>query len=329
MLERIYFMAFISKQLHETIARIRHFLSIKKNQHTLITIFSIAYIGSIAIYLVSHQVFFSPDQFFICAFIFVLFTGQAIQFLWDWTPMLILILSYEYLRGLIPLVSHHVHFYLMIRFDSFLFHTIPTVWLQNHLFDPNHLHWYDYFSVVIYFMHFTIPLMFGFYFWLKDRQYFKEFVAGIVVLSYLTFFTYFVFPAAPPWMAAQAGLIPPVVHITDIVASHFLHTVSLPTVYAYFGANLTAAVPSLHAAYPTLTGIFIVRKWPKALPLVILYLIGIWFAIIYLGEHYFFDEVLGIAYGVISYYAVRISYRYLAKRSAHKKAIAKKALQPV
>ena len=322
-------MARITKFITETVKRIQRYWSIKKNRNRLITGLSIAYIAIIGIYLVSHQVFFSPDQFFIFAFIFVLFTGRAVQFLWDWTPMLVLILSYEYLRGLIPLVSHHVHFYLMIRFDSFLFHTIPTVWLQNRLFDPYQLHWYDYFSVVIYFMHFTIPLIFGFYFWLQDRPYFKEFVIGIVILSYLTFFTYFVFPAAPPWMAAQAGLIPPVTHITDIVASHFLHTVSLPTVYAYFGANLTAAVPSLHAAYPTLTGIFIIRKWPKALPLVILYLIGIWFAIIYLGEHYFFDEVVGITYGIISYYAARFVSRYFAKRSARKKAIAEKALQPV
>jgi membrane-associated phospholipid phosphatase len=53
--------------------------------------------------------------------------------------------------------------------------------------------------------------------------------------------------------------------------------------------------PLLHAAYPFFTALFIGKKYPKTVPFLILYAVGVAFAVIYLGEHYFFDVALGLA----------------------------------
>jgi membrane-associated phospholipid phosphatase len=126
----------------------------------------------------------------------------------------------------------------------------------------------------------------------------------MVGLSYMAFLTYLVYPAAPPWLAAQHGIIPQIVHVTDVAFSQFSPFIALPTVYKYFAPNLTAAVPSLHAAYPFFTPLFIGKKYPKAVPFLVLYAVGVAFAVIYLGDHYFFDVALGFAYAYLAYLAV-------------------------
>lgn len=280
------------------IANWRRYWQKKGVYDKLIILASMVFLGAVAFYLIIHQVFFTPDQFYGLAFIFALVIGQAKSFVWDWTPMLLLILSYEYLRGLIPSINHHVHYQLMFRFDMLLLGRIPAVSLQQSFYTPGQTHWYDYVGVVLYLMHFIVPLLTAFVFWLTDKKYFREFVIGIVILTYLTFLTYLVFPAAPPWLASQNGLIPHVHHITITILGHFFHYLAVPNVYGWFGANLTAAVPSLHAAYPLFSAIYIFKKAPKSWPLLMLYVFGVWLAVMYLGEHYFFDVTLGAIYAL-------------------------------
>ena len=136
------------------------------------------------------------------------------------------------------------------------------------------------------------------------RQEFEGYVVGMVGLSYMAYFTYLVYPAALPWLAAQRGFIPQIVHVADVAFSQFSPFIALPTVYKYIAPNLTAAVPSLHAAYPFFTLFFIGQKHPKTVLFLILYAVGVAFAVIYLGDHYFFDVALGLAYAYLAFLAV-------------------------
>ena len=303
------------------------FWASKKHSRKLLIFASVAFLGIICLFIILHRTFLTPDQFYVAAFIFVLITGQVKSFVWDWTPAVLLIFSYEYLRGLIPQINHHVHFGLMPKFDLLIFHTIPASYLQSKFYVANHLHWYDYASVGLYLMHFVVPMMVAFVFWETDRRYFKQYMAGIVTLSFLTFLTYLLFPAAPPWLASQQGLIPHTEHITNIILGHFFNYVSIPTVYQYFGVNLVAAVPSLHAAYPLLTALYVGKKQPKLIPLLIFYVLAVWFAVMYLGEHYFFDVVLGSIYALVVYVVTQRVKDYREKRHAQK--LAKNNLQTI
>jgi membrane-associated phospholipid phosphatase len=284
--------------------KFRSYWQNKRHYDRFLIITSLVYLGVVGFVLILHHSPYAPDQFFALALIFVLFTGQVKEFVRDWTPPILLLLGYEYLRSAIPKINPVVHYLPMIRFDAAVFGRLPSVALQSALFNPAYLRWYDYFAAFLYSAHFAIALFVAFVFWTGDRGHFESYIFGMVGLSWAAFLTYLAFPAAPPWLAAIHGFTPPIAHITDIVFSHFFTFISLPTVYKYLGANLVAAVPSLHAAYPFFTALFIGKKHPRLIPLLAFYALSIAFAVVYLGEHYFFDVLIGLLYAYLAYAAV-------------------------
>lgn len=268
--------------------------------HKVISLLTLIYILFVCIYMISHRIWFSPDQFFIFGLLGTAFAGKARAFLKDWLPFVLLFLGYEFLRGLVPYVSTHVHISQMIAADNFIFGFLPTVKLQSLLYNPAHLHWYDYLAVTLYICHFVTPMIIGYFLWLKDKSIFKKFTYGILGVSYAAFITYIIFPAMPPWMASSFNYIPPIKEVTGVVMSHFLKTdISLPSVLSFAGGNPVAAIPSLHAAFPLMISFFL-YKWNKKIGLIFFpYVLGVWFAVIYLGEHYFIDVVIGALYSVV------------------------------
>ena len=70
---------------------------------------------------------------------------------------------------------------------------------------------------------------------------------------------------------------------------------------------MAAAFPSIHAAFP-LIGFLVIRKY--RLPAWLLYLetvrvVGVWFMIVYTGEHYVVDVLAGIAYALAAWWLVQ------------------------
>lgn len=260
----------------------------------------IAYVVVVSIFLFWHRVGFSPDQFFAVALLVTLIIGRSKQFVLDWSVPVVLFLSYDYLRGLLPKLTQKAHIFPMINFDKAVFGAVPTNNLQGLLFSDGTIHWYDYLATVLYMSHFVVPMVVAFIFWLKSREDFRDYSLTLLIVSYAAFFTFLVFPAMPPWMAAQNGFIPNVYKVMDKVFENLPQRIDLPSFYRFVGANLVAAVPSLHAAYPVVTAFFLVRKFKRLGWLTLLYVISIWFSIVYLGEHYVFDIVIGAVYALLS-----------------------------
>ena len=278
-------------------------------QHSLykkaMLIIPILYVIGVSVYMISHRAWFSPDQFFMVAVVAVILVGgRTKQFLWDWIPVLLLLFGYEYLRGLAPILTKNPNVWPMIRADQFMFGYLPSIKLQELLYTPTAPRWYDYVAVILYVSHFVIPMITAFIFWMVNRQAFKYFTAGFLVLSYLAFITYVIFPAMPPWMASTYGYIPPLQKIMDQVMGSFAHPISVPSVYRFFGANLVAAVPSLHAAYPFLIFLFIRQQISRLAYVISPYVLGVWFSVVYLGEHYVVDVIIGILYAIVAYVIV-------------------------
>lgn len=266
-----------------------------------IYILPIIYILAVSGYMIWHRAWFAPDQFFAFAIIGTLFIGRIKQFLSDWIPVLLFLFGYEYLRGIVPFLTKNVHIFPMIQADKFLFGSLPTIELQSRLFTIQSIRWYDYMAVTLYISHFVIPMVIAFAFWLYDRKLFRDYTTGFLILSYMAFFTYIIYPAMPPWMASNQGYIPPLAKIMDQVLASFSHPISVPSIYKFFGANLVAAVPSLHAAYPLIIFLFLAQKLKYWATLAVPYVLGVWFAVVYLGEHYVIDVVIAIIYTVIAY----------------------------
>lgn len=271
---------------------------------------SIVYLVVVCAYMIVHRVWFSPDQFFAFAIVGALIIGRAKLFLLDWLPFLSLYFGYEYLRGLVPSFTSRVHIFPMINFDQFVFGFIPTIKLQALLYNPMHLQWYDYVAVTMYICHFVSPMLIGFILWLKDRSFFKDYALTLLLVSYASFATYAAFPAMPPWMASSKGFLPPIEEVTGVVMSHFLPTkYSLPSIYHFMGGNPVAAMPSLHAAFPTIIFLYLMKKSKIAGFFAAIYMIGVWFAVMYLGEHYFIDVLAGVLYALVFYLIVQNKHK--------------------
>ncbi len=287
-----------------------------KTFHKYLFLFSILYLAVISAFLVWHRAWFSPDQFFAAAMLGTLFLGRFMQFVRDWSFPTILYLSYEYLRGLAPILSGKAHVWPMINFDRLLFGVLPTNSLQRLFFDEKNIRWWDTGATVLYVSHFIVPMIAGFVFWLLDKKIFKEYFLALLILSYLGFITFVIFPAVPPWLASERGYIPHVESIMGKVFESFGQPMVIPTIYSFFGANQVAAVPSLHAAYPLLTALFIMRKFKRRGILTITYVLGVWFSVVYLGEHYVFDVVAGAAYAIFVFWIVVEREKVLKRISA-------------
>ena len=82
-------------------------------------------------------------------------------------------------------------------------------------------------------------------------------------------------------------------------------------------ANPVAALPSLHAAWPMVILLFVWKTAPRGRWLMVGYQLAMAFVLVYGGEHYVSDILLGYLYAVVAFVVVnRLVTRYDARRGA-------------
>ena len=223
---------------------------------------------------------------------------RALRLVRDWLPMVILLSAYDFTRGLADRLGIGVHVHPMIDFDRFLFFgTTPTQWLQAHVNNPRVVNWLDVAFTLVYTSYFIVPFVVGGLLWARDRLEFLRFSRRLVTLFAAGVATYIVFPAAPPWMAANMGLLHGVARTT----SDGWQLLGGRTVELFnegqASVNEVASVPSLHSAVTMLVALFLWPRAPRPLrPLLILYPLAMGLTLMATGEHYFFDVLLGWIY---------------------------------
>jgi membrane-associated phospholipid phosphatase len=273
----------------------------RKEQPILFWLRVITVAAVIVLFLVKRN-FWTPDTLFIVLLAMFVVLGQAREFILRFAPFVLLLLAYDSFRGIADDLNKNVHFFEMINTDMVLFGGhLPTVDLQRLLWH-GHLQWYDFYFYFLYTIHFLAPVALALILWKLHEKLFWPFVWALVGLSFAAFITYVIFPAAPPWMASDMGFIPQIHHISSDVWGAM--GVDNPSeFYAKFSPNLVAAVPSLHSAYPLLFVLFIFKAfgWRRFWWLA-LYPLSMWFGVVYLGEHYVTDVLLGILYAILAYF---------------------------
>lgn len=246
-------------------------------------------------------------------YLLVAMTGVAVlanrggKFARDWLPILLAVLVYTLAGSLVAKLSMPVHYTFQIHFERFIAGgAVPTVWLQRHLYD-GHTGPLEEFTVVMYVSHFIVPLLLGFgLWWTGRREALRALLRSLLVVSVLGEITFVLLPTAPPWLAAEHGYLPPVHQIFKLG----LRDLGLGGAAAHVGSagayDIVAAMPSLHAAWP-LIGILVARKYRLGRPVLLLLtcqLAGVLFAIVYAGEHYVADALVGWVYAVAAFVLV-------------------------
>lgn len=254
--------------------------------------------------LVYKRTFWTPDTLFIVLLVLSVVFGQTRAFLVRFLPLVSLLLLYELFRGIADDLNGTVHFTEMIDFDRWMFFgSLPTVVLQEWWW-RGVVRWYDFYFYFLYTIHFLMPLGLAVLLWKKAPRHYWPFVWGLVVLSFAAFVTYILYPAAPPWMAKDLGYIAEPLHrvSSDIWAAMGIQNFS--EVYSRLPANPVAAVPSLHSAYPLIFSLFILQAFGwRRYWWVLIYPVSMWIGVVYMGEHYVIDVILGALYAALAYYA--------------------------
>jgi membrane-associated phospholipid phosphatase len=242
---------------------------------------------------------------------------EIVRLVGDWMPLVLVLSAYDFTRGAADSLGIGVHVHPMIDFDRWLFlGTTPTEWLQTHLAASGVIRGWNVAFTLIYTSYFIVPFAAAGMLWARDRVAFLGFRRRIVLLALAGLATYAAFPAAPPWMAAQSGLLEHVQRTTsDGWAVLGGGTAELFS-EGQASVNLVAAVPSLHAAFAALCAMFL---WPRVHPrlrwLLPLYPLAMGLALIATGEHYFFDVLLGWLYAAGSMAACAVWERRRAAMS--------------
>lgn len=255
--------------------------------------------------------FLTPDRIAVLLLAGAIIVGQGKDFVRDWGPFLLLLFGYELMRGVADNVAdmgdytaeNHGRILVqpLIDGDKWLFFGhLPSVWLQDKLYEPGVTHWYDTAAALVYLMHFILPLAFGFALWLRNREAFRRFTLMLLAMSYGAFIFFMLVPAAPPWLAAEWGFIDNINRPSDEAYKSFLphrwENYDTFRLWTKASPNPVAALPSLHAAFPWLVMLlaFSTFRWWGVL--LVPYNLALWFSVMYLSQHWFVDVLAGIAW---------------------------------
>lgn len=185
---------------------------------------------------------------------------------------------------------------------AMFFGRTPTIWLQDRLYDPLSLAWYDYFTTFIHWSYFFVPHMIAILVWRHSADLYRRFLATILITLGIGLAIYFITPAAPPWLTADRATQQDMYRVMARVGGE-LHSGLYDRTYSTLGdPNPVAAMPSMHQAATVAACIFALhssRRWLRWGSLIYCFLMA--YTLVYTGEHYVIDILVGTGIAVYAY----------------------------
>lgn len=283
---------------------------------------------------------------YICTGLVAASIGQGKRVLYvvrDWLPFALVLIAYDFSRGAALLVGTPTLWHWQADVDrAMFFGTMPTVWLQEQLKQPQPP-WWEVVMSSVYMSFFILPYAVAGVLWLRNRDEWKSFVRLFVGLSFAALVIYALMPAAPPWAAARCtaadvaggpsdpgcmfrsargvsdGGVLGAMQAAQPGANDWIerivgrgwgvlnmHTASSLIDQGQASVNLVAAIPSLHSGLSMAIAVFlwtrVNRGWR---PLLVAYPLIMAFTLVYTAEHYVIDVLLGWALTAVVIAALR------------------------
>jgi len=190
------------------------------------------------------------------------------------------------------------------QFERWLFGgELPSIRLQADFYDPGVIRWWDYYFTFVHWSYFIIPHVVAAWLWWKHKRLFQQYLGALMLLLTTGLVIYFIIPTNPPWMAPESidsPGAPVVLRIMEPIAKE-LGGGLYQAGYKIVGeSNPIAAMPSIHFA---VTFLLVWAARTRARPWYVLawfYAISMGVTLVYLGEHYVVDVVVG---GLVTTYS--------------------------
>lgn len=182
---------------------------------------------------------------------------------------------------------------------------LPTARLQERWFSADRLGVHDGVLSTVHASFFIVPFAVALLLWLRHRALFRSYLIATALTFAFGAVGFVLLPTAPPWMS-DPGDVTRVTH--QVIGSAFGVAVAATRGGAGYGfePNHIAALPSVHVAVTVL--VFLVTRHISRMGQLIggLYAAVMTASVVYLGEHYVLDAVLG--------WIVALSGWWLARR---------------
>ncbi len=187
----------------------------------------------------------------------------------------------------------------------FGFEYLGKVLTPNEFFLLNHNKFLDFISGFFYINWMPVPIGFGVYLYYSNKELFLKYSLAFLFVNIIGFTIYYIYPAAPPWYVQDYGFD---LHIgvkgSRAGLERFDNLIGIPIFEGIYNknANVLAAMPSLHSAYPVVVLFYAFKKKIKPLvkSLFIVFLFGIWFSAVYSSHHYIIDVVAGAVVAAVT-----------------------------
>ncbi len=227
--------------------------------------------------------------------------GTVLKFVHAFLPVVIVLLVFNSLGDLIPLVRSRYYDDVLIRIDFALFGAHPTVWLERFnnallagLFQAAYLSYY-----------FT-PISLGTILFLRGRQ--REFdtaVFVIVLCFYLSYVGYLLVPAVGPRFTLN--------HVQTAGLQTGPATLWIQQALDRFEQNKTDAFPSGHTAV-ALVSLFYSWKYREKILFRILVptVSALMISTVYLRYHYVIDVIAGVLLAALTVLIGPRAYRFFS-----------------
>ena len=270
---------------------------------------STAYLSLIFGVMLWRGISIEPEWVVLALLLIAIAMGRGRSFVVDWLPFLVLFFAYEAMRGFASKTGFAPHDLSGLERAVFA-GTIPTVTLQRAFYHPGVVSPQDVIAMFFYFMHFPLPIVVGFIFWVNSREHYRRFVAALLLMCFIAFATYLFFPSAPPWYQFHGE----VVKINNETVKYLWQgKYFVSEIYTSFNPNQFAAFPSLHAAFPALAAAYAWRRYRALSFALIGWSLAVMLSIVYLGEHYVVDALVGYIYVAVAMLIVELVSRRLTR----------------
>jgi membrane-associated phospholipid phosphatase len=273
---------------------------------------TIAYIALIAGWMLWNGVVATPDYLVLILAPVALLAGRWRAWFTDWVPFVALLLLWEGMRSLADqFAASDVH-WGGLRPELRLFGGhLPGLWLQHLAAATPIQGLIDRAAAAIDLMHFPAIVALALVVWLNGRHHFMRYSAAFFTTALAALVVFMLAPTAPPWYAAEHGMIHGLRHVmTQVLPVHW------SLVYGSLDPNPVAALPSLHSALPFLGYLALRTVRPRLAWLALAWSGLVWVSVVYLGEHYVVDVVTGVGLASLAWGAVALASGRLAARAA-------------
>jgi len=282
----------------------------------IILVGSVVYLALIFGVMLWRGISIEPQWVVLALLVIAVALGRGRSFIVDWAPFLLLFFAYEAMRGFASKTGFAPHDLSGLERAVFA-GTLPTVTLQDTFYRSDAVSPQDLIAMFFYFMHFPLPIIVGFVFWVRSRDHYRRFIAALLLMAMLAFVTYLFWPSAPPWYqfrASSGG--EEVVHkiLNETVDKLWGPNYWVSPLYTHLNPNQFAAFPSLHAAFPALAALYAWRRYRWLSIALIGWTLAVALSIVYLGEHYVVDALDGFLYVAAAAIIVEAVSRWRAQK---------------